>query len=81
MCVTLLIFARFSEWKSACYDSDYFDGSSDISTRTPPGPPVGWFQALWERDFPLIKGLGVNTIRIYNANPTTRLASEEYPVG
>lgn len=54
--------------------SDYFDGSSG-ENRTPPGPPV-WFGEVWKRDFPHLIDLGVNTIRIYNINPTTRLASE-----
>jgi hypothetical protein len=57
--------------------SDYFDGSPDVPGRTPPGPAVGWFQALWERDFPIMKELGVNTLRLYNSNPTTRQASIE----
>ncbi len=66
----------YGEWKSACYDSDYFDGSGDISTRVPPGPS-SWFQAVWQRDFPLLKELGVNTLRLYNVNPITRQASVE----
>ena len=57
--------------------SDYFDGSPDVPRRSPTGPAVGWFQALWERDFPIMKELGVNTLRLYNSNPTTRKASIE----
>jgi hypothetical protein len=45
------------------------------TTNSSIGPKGGWFRALWKRDFPIIKELGANTIRIYNANPTTRLAS------
>jgi len=67
----------FGEWKSACYDSDFFDGSPDVWNRWPAGPEEGWFNALWERDFPIMKELGVNTLRLYNANPTTRQASIE----
>ena len=67
----------FGEWKSACYDSDFFDGSPDIPDRFPVGPSEGWFQALWKRDFPVMKELGINTLRLYNANPTTRQASIE----
>lgn len=66
----------FGEWKSACYDSDYFDGSADVWSRWPPGPE-SWFKAVWERDFPIMKELGVNTLRLYNANPTTRQATSE----
>ncbi len=70
----------FGEWYSACFDSDYFDGSSDSPARYPPGPP-SWFRPIWERDFPILKGLGVNTIRLYNANPTTRQGSEKNTTG
>lgn len=66
----------FGEWKSACWDSDYYDGSDDPE-REVPGPKQ-WFRAIWERDFPLMKELGVNTIRIYNVNPTTRQASIDF---
>ena len=61
------------DWKSACYDSDYFDG-------TPPAYdtlPAEWFRSVWERDFPIMADLGVNTLRVYNANPTTLLATQE----
>jgi hypothetical protein len=60
----------WGDWKSACYDSDYFDGSAASSGRVPPGPS-SWFKAVWDRDFPLMQELGVNTLRLYNANPTT----------
>jgi len=70
----------YGEYKSACYDSDYFDGSSDAPGRVPAGPSDGgWFQPVWERDFPYMQAMGVNTIRIYNANPTTRQATVDYP--
>jgi hypothetical protein len=68
----------WGEWKSACYDSDYFDGGADYYTRWPPAPEDG-FAALWRRDFPVIKAMGANTLRIYNTNPTTRQMSELYP--
>jgi hypothetical protein len=57
--------------------SDYFDGSSDVPDRFPTGPANGWFQAVWERDFPVMQDLGINTLRLYNANPTTRQATVE----
>jgi hypothetical protein len=69
-----------NDYKSACYDSDYADGSVD-PLRTPPGPKEGWFTGLWRRDFPLIKELGANTIRIYNANPTTLLYTQQVTSG
>eukprot|EP01119_Soliformovum_irregulare_P010507 TRINITY_DN2594_c0_g2_i1.p2 TRINITY_DN2594_c0_g2~~TRINITY_DN2594_c0_g2_i1.p2 ORF type:complete len:480 (-),score=117.42 TRINITY_DN2594_c0_g2_i1:2849-4288(-) len=64
------------EFKSACYDSDYFDGGSHPE-RDPPGPTGGWFNKIWQRDLPVIQSLGVNTLRLYNANPTTLQASIE----
>lgn len=65
----------WNEWKSACYDSDYFDGSPDpwTASRFPTG-----FKPLWERDFPYIKAIGANTIRLYNTNPTTLAATKQY---
>jgi hypothetical protein len=48
----------WGEWKSACYDSDYFDGSDGGLDRVPSGP-ANWFRALWERDIPYLKGMGV----------------------
>jgi len=68
------------DYKSACYDSDYFDGSID-PTRVPAGPSNGWFTSLWERDFPIIKSMGANTLRVYNSNPTTFLYTEEVILG
>lgn len=65
----------WNEWKSACYDSDYYDGSPD--PYTPTRFPTG-FKPLWERDFPYIKSIGANTIRLYNANPTTLAATKQY---
>ena len=62
----------YGDYKSACYDSDFYDGSLDNPLREPAGPTKGWFSPLWERDFPAMKELGVNTVRLYNANPTTR---------
>ena len=61
--------------KNSYVISDYFDGSPDVPDRYPPGPSDGWFQAVWQRDFPILKSLGINTLRLYNANPTTRQAS------
>ena len=40
--------------------------------RDPIGPSKGWFVPLWERDFPAMKELGINTLRLYSANPTTK---------
>lgn len=51
--------------------SDYFDGSSN-PFRDPPGPTGGWFNAIWARDFPLIKKTGANTLRLYNINAMTQ---------
>jgi len=65
----------YDEWKSACYDYDFYDGSGPSKGRVPDGPST-WFSALWSRDLPVLKDLGVNTIRIYSMNPLTEAASE-----
>jgi len=64
----------WSEWKSACYDSDYYDGSPDAD---PKRFPTG-FKPIWQRDFPQIKLTGANTLRLYNANPSTLAATKVY---
>ncbi len=51
-----------TDFKSACYDTDFFDGG-DSPGRVPPGPADGWFTGLWNRDFPIIKEAGANTVR------------------
>lgn len=61
----------YNEMKSACYDYDVYDCSPGPQDRVPPGPQNKWFDDIWNRDFPLLKELGVNTIRIYNFNPIT----------
>ena len=40
-----------------------------------PGPQRGWFREMWERDLPKMKAMGVNTIRLFNLNPTTLQAT------
>lgn len=49
----------YDEWKSACFDYDFFDGSASSEGRVPPGPD-SWFAALWERDLPVLKGAHQN---------------------
>lgn len=39
----------YGEWKSACYDYDFYDGSSSSPDRVPAGPSV-WYSAIWTRD-------------------------------
>ena len=63
--------------ESACQDEDFFDGSNGDPERNPAGPVNGWFRSLWERDLPVMKESGANTIRIYHASPFTRTASIE----
>lgn len=65
----------WGEWKSGCFDSDFFDGAPDIDGKW----PNDGFAALWRRDFPAIRDMGVNTLRLYNTNPTTRQMSKIYP--
>jgi len=67
----------YGQLQTNCYDSDYFDGGPDASNREQP-TEGGWFQPVWQRDFPLIQALGVNTLRLYSANPTTKQASIYY---
>ena len=64
-------------YQSACYDSDFYDGYN-YPDRNPPPPKAGWFSALWERDLPKMAAIGVNTIRLYNVNPSNYLAYERY---
>lgn len=45
----------YDEWKSACYDADFFDGSGSSEGRVPAGPS-SWFSAIWDRDFPYLRG-------------------------
>ncbi len=51
--------------------------------RTPTaGPSNGWFREVWERDLPdIANNLGCNTLRLYNVNPSNRLATEKYVGG
>eukprot|EP00029_Vermamoeba_vermiformis_P013208 TRINITY_DN8120_c0_g1_i1.p1 TRINITY_DN8120_c0_g1~~TRINITY_DN8120_c0_g1_i1.p1 ORF type:complete len:493 (-),score=131.66 TRINITY_DN8120_c0_g1_i1:54-1532(-) len=67
----------FNEWKSACHDSDFADGGVD-PTRFPASPAGGWWAPVWERDFPIMKSLGVNTVRIYNVNPSSATYVREF---
>lgn len=60
--------------KSSHLISDYFDGSVQ-DERIPPGPTNGWFHDVWARDFAAMKEAGINTVRVYNANPVTYDAS------
>lgn len=60
---------------SACGDSDFFDGWN-VPGRVPPAPGNGWFKGVWERDFPVIKELGANTLRMYHTSPITTLYTE-----
>jgi hypothetical protein len=46
------------------YFSDYFDGGGDTVDRPQP-TGGGWFQPVWERDFPIMQSLGANTLRLY----------------
>jgi len=59
---------------SPCLLEDYFDG-----TVYPNGPSGGWWNAVWARDFPLFKQLGINTLRIYHADPITSLEVSSNP--
>jgi hypothetical protein len=52
----------FGEDLSACEDEDFWDGSSGDPNRIPPGPSNGWFDSIWERDFPVMKELGTRSI-------------------
>lgn len=62
----------FGEYLSACFGSDMFDGTDSDPERDPPGPRGGWWRAVWERDFEVMKRAGFNTLRIYNMNPLTK---------
>jgi len=59
---------------SPCLLEDYFDG-----TIYPNGPSAGWWNAVWARDLPMMQSLGINTIRIYHADPITSLEVSTNP--
>ncbi len=59
--------------------TDYFDGVRANSDRSPPGPLGPWWRAVWERDFPILQELGVNTVRVYNFNPITKTFLNKFP--
>jgi hypothetical protein len=61
---------------SACFDNDFANGSPSTDPRG--HPSGGWFQTMWERDFPYMKELGVNTLRLYHANPVSKLYVDKY---
>lgn len=66
-----------NQFYSACYDSDFFDGYT-YPGHPYPVPANGWFSPLWERDLPQMAAIGINTLRIYNVNPSNYLAWERY---
>jgi hypothetical protein len=62
----------------ACIEEDYFDGSEN-SNGNAPKPDGPWWKAVWERDFPAMKDLGANTIRVYHMVSITKTLIEKYP--
>lgn len=68
----------FGNSQSACYYEDYYDGMKNTATGFPTttGP---WFKPLWDRDFPIIKEMGVNTIRVYHMQPFTKTLFQKFP--
>jgi len=67
---------ELGQFITPCQNEDFFDGASVTSAQldgaTPPAN--GWFQPLWQRDIPLMKELGINTVRFYHTNPITQAA-------
>jgi hypothetical protein len=61
--------------QSACFLEDYFDGQThpDFEDHGP------WFKPLWDRDFSLMKSMGVNAIRVYHMNTVTKSLLQKYP--
>ena len=62
----------------ACINENYFDGvnSNNGYNPKPNGP---WFQDVWERDLPVIKDLGANTIRVYHMDSVTQSLIQKFP--
>lgn len=58
--------------QSACFLKDYYDGMVNDAVTKYPAPDGPWFEEVWERDLPIIKELGANTIRVYNMQPFTK---------
>ncbi len=53
---------------SPCYDSDYFGFMADKDRKIMDKS----FEKIWERDLAVLKQMGVNTVRLYDANPQFR---------
>jgi hypothetical protein len=63
---------------NACLNDDYFNAvDSDNGGRPHPNGP--WFLDVWERDLPVIKELGANTIRIYHMGSILQTLGEMFP--
>ncbi len=63
----------------ACVFEDYFDGVSSDNGGAP-HPDGPWWQKVWERDLPLMKELGANTMRIYHMTPFSKALIDKYPI-
>jgi hypothetical protein len=53
---------------SPCYDSDYFGHMVTIQGKT----VADNYERIWDRDLAVLKQMGVNTVRLYDANPQFR---------
>jgi hypothetical protein len=62
----------------ACIEEDYFDGSQN-NNGFQPKPDGPWWNGVWDRDLPVIKELGANTIRIYHMVSITKTLIEKFP--
>jgi hypothetical protein len=66
---------------NGCAGEDYFDGNSLTQSinGNNPTPSGAWFQKIWDRDLPIIKETGANTIRIYHMEAVTKTLLQKYP--
>ena len=56
---------------SPCFYDDYADGS--VYT---PGPAGGWWDGIWQRDFPALQALGIDIYSIMSMKTYIRVRSQ-----
>ncbi len=57
---------------TGCFGHDFANG-----VRNPAGEP--WFKQVWDRDFPIMRMLGANTIRLFNWTPFSKTFFRMFP--
>lgn len=58
---------------NGCFGHDFANGVRNPATGEP------WFKQVWDRDMPIMRQLGANTIRLFNWTPFTKTFFQMYP--